>query len=239
MLAKVGDKVKFLDTHMASAWHRKGTIDMDRVHTVVDVNSEYTYIINKNGERGGFNHDRFQLVEEMDMSENNEKYAIIVTFDAEKKIQEQAFKQVLDEAVDSGACTLDGWNQWMDPIESSYMEKMHSEKPDAKHTKSKKGAYEVGDWKYSKYLPAAYRSAKSVIGKAIDKGVPLFDSAGNTKGKSQLEKDCKASDDTPAKMPHEKVEAAIKVIRKQRELIESSTDSYNLDSIYGEQWREV
>jgi len=63
----------------------------------------------------------------------------------------------------------------MRPGEDKYMEEMH---PDKKIKRT-------GKWKYS-YLPAAYRSAKSVVGTALDLNIALTE-----KGKTQLEKECK------------------------------------------------
>lgn len=42
-----------------------------------------------------------------------------------------------------------------------------------------------------KTKPGSYRSAKSVICKAVMLGVPLFDVDGNVRGKTEVEKDCK------------------------------------------------
>ena len=64
--------------------------------------------------------------------------------------------------------------------ELEYMEQYHSTNPDAKTKK--------GRWKTSKYLPNAYKSAKSVITRAISNGVELTDTNGNPRGKSEVEK---------------------------------------------------
>lgn len=42
-----------------------------------------------------------------------------------------------------------------------------------------------------KTMPGKYRSAKSVICKALDRGVELLDYEGYPRGKSEVEKDCK------------------------------------------------
>lgn len=56
-----------------------------------------------------------------------------------------------------------------------------------------------------KSKPGAYRSAKSVLCKAVSLSVPLFDASGKPRGKTAVEKDCK----TP-KTPEEKVVTNLK-----------------------------
>lgn len=56
-----------------------------------------------------------------------------------------------------------------------------------------------------KSKPGAYRSAKSVLCKAVSLRVPLFDASGKPRGKTAVEKDCK----TP-KTPEEKVVGNLK-----------------------------
>ena len=74
-----------------------------------------------------------------------------------------------------------------------------------------------GTWKYSNYLPNAYKSAKSVICRAADVGIPthyfdLSTSSGITniepRGKSAVERDIQASTKSYA-TPHEDVVMAI------------------------------
>lgn len=65
-------------------------------------------------------------------------------------------------------------------FEDEFMESYHSSDPAAK----KKN----GTWKYSIYLPNAYRSAKSVICRAHNKGVYILDN-GVARGKTAVERD--------------------------------------------------
>lgn len=61
-----------------------------------------------------------------------------------------------------------------------------------------------------KSKPGAYRSAKSVINKAIGSGVALFEADGVTvRGKTAVEKDCK-EDSTPEQKVERNLAAALK-----------------------------
>lgn len=81
---------------------------------------------------------------------------------------------------------------------------------------------DYNDWKKSyeqefkkennlKAMPGKYRSAKSVICKALDKGVELLDVDGYPRGKSEVEKECKE----PKKQltPSERCKSAIDVLK--------------------------
>lgn len=69
---------------------------------------------------------------------------------------------------------------YLEQYENEYMENYHASDPDAKKRN--------GQWKYSKYLPKAYTSAKSVLGRALDLKVDVVDSAGSIMGKTETEK---------------------------------------------------
>lgn len=58
---------------------------------------------------------------------------------------------------------------------------------DFTHCKKRNGQY-----KYRVFLPNAYSSAKSVIGNALDKSIPLKRADGSFKGKTELQKDIKS-----------------------------------------------
>jgi hypothetical protein len=95
--------------------------------------------------------------------------------------------------------TKEGFNKYLMDGEVKYMEETHpSEK-----TKS-------GKWKFSK-LPKAYRSAKSVIGSAIDLGLELREDLfpDKFKGKTALEKEIKA---TTEKVSEDAFKRAIRLV---------------------------
>jgi len=74
----------------------------------------------------------------------------------------------------------------------------------------------TGDWKFRTYLPKAYTSAKSVLGTALDLGIPIIDANGIVVGKSALQaaiKEAKDGDKEEKSIP-EKVEAMLDSVRK-------------------------
>jgi hypothetical protein len=60
-----------------------------------------------------------------------------------------------------------------------------------------------------KSKPGKYRSAKSVVLKAMEKGVALYNADGSVRGKTEVEKDCKEEKSDAAR-----VDDAIEAIRK-------------------------
>ena len=101
----------------------------------------------------------------------------IVQFAVSEKSKENAWRDLVNEVkmTDKDLVAFS-----LDSAEVEYMEQYHSTNPDAKTKK--------GRWKTSKYLPNAYKSAKSVITRAISNGVELTDTNGNPRGKSEVEK---------------------------------------------------
>ena len=105
----------------------------------------------------------------------------IVQFSVSEKSKENAWRDLVNivKIIPSGSSSSDVAS-YFEVGEVEYMEQYHSETPDAKTKK--------GRWKTSKYLPNAYKSAKSVITRAIRNGVELTDTNGNPRGKSEVEK---------------------------------------------------
>ena len=101
----------------------------------------------------------------------------IVQFAVSEKSKENAWRDLVNEVkmTDKDLVAFS-----LDSAEVEYMEQYHSTNPDAKTKK--------GRWKTSKYLPNAYKSAKSVITRAISNGVELTNTNGNPRGKSEVEK---------------------------------------------------
>lgn len=62
-----------------------------------------------------------------------------------------------------------------------------------------------------KTMPGKYRSAKSVICKALDKGVELLDSDGYPRGKSDVERECK--EPKTSRTPLDRCTGAIYVLK--------------------------
>lgn len=81
----------------------------------------------------------------------------------------------------------------------------------------------AGQSRHGKYLPAPYRSAKSVILGAIERGVPLYDDDGQPVGKSALQHNVKA--------PGERIASATKSICKA--LAETLSESERHDLMTG------
>ena len=102
----------------------------------------------------------------------------IVKFKVSEKSKENAWVDLVEEITNAGCKSGNAALTILGVAEIEYMEQYHSEDPAAK-TKG-------GRWKISKYLPNAYKSAKSVICRALDAGVALKD-ANEVQGKSAVE----------------------------------------------------
>lgn len=107
-------------------------------------------------------------------------YESIVQYDIAKESGNQAYGKLASEAVANDVFTKEHWQEYCRAGEDLYMESYHKDNPDAKK--------KDGSWKYRSYLPAAYNTAKSVIGNALEHNIPLS-SGGEMKGKSALEKE--------------------------------------------------
>ena len=106
-------------------------------------------------------------------------FQLITSYKLSSKADDRAYNGLLTTAKTykentTSTPTKEGFNVWLHDGEVQYMETYH---PTEKTSQ--------GKWKFSN-LPAAYRSAKSVIGAAIENGVEL-----DGKGKTQLEKEIK------------------------------------------------
>jgi hypothetical protein len=64
--------------------------------------------------------------------------------------------------------------------EDQYMMDYHK---DNLHAQDRKGA-----WKYRTFLPAAYRTAKSVAANCLEQGVPMREKNGDARGKTECER---------------------------------------------------
>ena len=111
-------------------------------------------------------------------------YDSIVQYAVAEESNGQAYNKILAGVVEAGVDSKEGMLQHCMVAEDEYMEEFYGDVSDAK----KKN----GDWKYRTYLPAAYSTAKSVIGNALDHGVPLVVD-GEYRGKTALEAAIKAS----------------------------------------------
>lgn len=101
----------------------------------------------------------------------------IVQFTVSEKSKENAWRDLVNEVkmIDEDLVAFA-----LEKAEVEYMEQYHSTDLLAITKK--------GRWKTSKYLPNAYKSAKSVITRAIKNGVELTDTNGNPRGKSEVER---------------------------------------------------
>lgn len=101
----------------------------------------------------------------------------IVQFTVSEKSKENAWRDLVNEVKMTHPSNV--LEQFVN-AETEFMEQYHSTNPDAKTKK--------GRWKTSKYLPNAYKSAKSVITRALASGQELTDTNGNPRGKSEVER---------------------------------------------------
>jgi len=105
--------------------------------------------------------------------------------------------------------------------ENEYMENFHGSDPEAKTKR--------GKWKKSKYLPNAYKSAKSIVLRAKKAGIPLLDTNGNPCGKSHVSSMLVEKKSTAVLAPWE-------AVKKAQELFER--DRGYLERTYGQDVRE-
>jgi len=131
----------------------------------------------------------------------------IVQFDVANESTSAAYNTLAGEACQC-AGGKSAWESFLLPSESEYMQRFHNIE-DAKKKST-------GDWKFRTYLPKAYTSAKSVLGTALDLGIPIIDANGIVVGKSALQaaiKEAKDGDKEEKSIP-EKVEAMLDSVRK-------------------------
>ena len=159
----------------------------------------------------------------------------IVQFDVANESTSAAYNTLAGEACQC-AGGKSAWESFLLPSESEYMQRFHNIE-DAKKKSS-------GDWKFRTYLPKAYTSAKSVLGTALDLGIPIIDSNGMVVGKSALQasiKEAKDGDKDEKTIP-EKVDWMLNSIGKLADKASTSellsmldmlamTDSYIRDKL--------
>ena len=110
----------------------------------------------------------------------------IVQFDVANESTSAAYNTLAGEACQC-AGGKSAWESFLLPSESEYMQRFHNIE-DAKKKST-------GDWKFRTYLPKAYTSAKSVLGTALEMGIPIIDANGLVVGKSALQAAIKAAKD--------------------------------------------
>lgn len=109
----------------------------------------------------------------------------IVQHDMSGQFQENVYADMVRDAVDSLVYSKESWEDYLRP----YEEMVLSIREKAGETGLKTKA---GKWKLSKVSHnSSYRSNKSVIGNALDKGLHLYNEDGAPKPKSQLEREIK------------------------------------------------
>lgn len=109
----------------------------------------------------------------------------IVQHDMSGQFQENVYGDMVRDAVDSAVASKAAWEEYLRP----YEEMVLSIREKAGETGLKTKA---GKWKLSKVSHnSSYRSNKSVIGTALDKGIYLYNEDGAPKPKSQLEREIK------------------------------------------------
>lgn len=95
-----------------------------------------------------------------------------------KSTQDNFFANLRSTITENSFVTRGDWENYLRYDEDRWMEDKFGGDPSAKHTH---GAKRAGTWKYS-LLPKPYQSAKSVLSRALEKGIDVKD-----KGKTELE----------------------------------------------------
>jgi len=131
----------------------------------------------------------------------------IVQYDIAHESTEGAYNTLVYAAVEADCYSKDTWILYTQPAEDEYMTRFHNEPESRKKD---------GTWKYRTYLPAAYSSAKSVIGSALDLNLPLLGENGKPVGKSALQSSIKGAKDgtTEEKSRVDKVNIMLDSIKK-------------------------
>lgn len=142
----------------------------------------------------------------------------IVQFKVSERSKENAWKDLVLGL--DGVTNHDTISDKLFNAEIEYMEAYHTLDPEAK-TKN-------GRWKTSKYLPNAYKSAKSVIIRALKHGVSLTEN-GVARGKSAVEQDIQTTK-KPVVVP---IDAETKkILTKVANWRNDLAKHYPLDAIY-------
>ena len=134
-------------------------------------------------------------------------YDSIVQYAVAEESNGQAYNKMLLGVAEGNITTKEELQTYTQTAEDAYMSAFHAEDEAARK--------KDGSWKYRTYLPAAYSTAKSVIGNALDNGVPLI-VGGEARGKTALEKATKEAKalDHADKTPWDEVYTAHNVVLK-------------------------
>lgn len=109
----------------------------------------------------------------------------IVQHDMSGQFQENVYADMVRDAVDSAVCNKAAWEEYLRPYEEMILSMREKAGETGLKTKG-------GKWKLTKVSHnSSYRSNKSVIGNALDKGLYLYNEDGAPKPKSQLEREIK------------------------------------------------
>ena len=101
-------------------------------------------------------------------------------------------EQVLAQLIAPGASFRDGSDLWGALVERVCREKVRTVAEFEHLASTLEREYRKDPKASDSTMPVKYRSAKSVIAKALRRGVPLVDAAGRRRGKTAVEKDCKS-----------------------------------------------
>lgn len=138
----------------------------------------------------------------------------IVQHDMSSKYSENVFSDMVMDAFDSGVDNKKAWENYLLPYEEMVLFLREKAGETGLKTKS-------GKWKLSKVSHnSTYRSNKSVIGNALDKGIRFYSDEGKLKSKGELERELKGETTTDGtaervrKTPYQRCLEAITTIIK-------------------------
>ena len=119
------------------------------------------------------------------------------------------------------------WEAQVRVFEDEYMQNTQSGNPDAK-TKGRGKAAVGSRWKYAKYMPKSWSSAKSVCGAALEYGIKIDADSGKSATEEAI-KEAK-NDLKTEKTPREKFAIAMDTARK---VLSSIPDDERADVLHG------
>lgn len=138
----------------------------------------------------------------------------IVQHDMSSKYSENVFSDMVMDALASGAYNKKAWENYLLPYEEMVLFLREKAGETGLKTKS-------GKWKLSKVSHnSTYRSNKSVIGNALDKGIRFYSDEGKLKSKGEIERELKGETTTDGaaervrKTPYQRCLEAANVIKK-------------------------
>jgi hypothetical protein len=142
-------------------------------------------------------------------------YEIVVMGEAAKRFKKNMWEQMVGQAtkvqVSMPAASANGQRAQFEQVmlkgEEEYMHTYHGA-----DMKAKDGN---GNWKFRAYLPASYRTAKSVAANCIEQGTPMVEH-GKVRGKSACEGDYRqeVADKVAPKTPYQKAKIVIETLDK-------------------------